>query len=156
VELQLNRKNLKLSSHTDILGSFIVPHELFAISRRNLILDTFTEFSYASINFSLIDLNESIVHIIKLGIFKFFLHFKSLFVIDEAENQRAIKLLVVSLHVYISTKYVKYFKNMIERTLSVTMRSRLYFSPIELELKRPNEQSLKFSRMRFQRDVSNI
>jgi hypothetical protein len=60
--LQLNGTNLKDSSHKDILGFFIVSQKLFDMSRRNLILDTSPEWSYGTINFSLIDLNERLVH----------------------------------------------------------------------------------------------
>jgi hypothetical protein len=62
LELHPNRTNLKPILHRDILGFFIVSQKMFNISRKNLILDTFTVFSYCIVNVSLIDQNQSLVH----------------------------------------------------------------------------------------------
>jgi hypothetical protein len=62
VELQLNPPNLKSWTQNAVLGFFIVPHNIFDISRRNFNSGTSTECSYGCFNFSLIDLNESLVY----------------------------------------------------------------------------------------------
>jgi hypothetical protein len=57
LELHPNRRNLKYILHKDILGFFIVSQKLFHTTRRNLIVYSFSVFSYGSVNFSLIDTN---------------------------------------------------------------------------------------------------
>jgi hypothetical protein len=72
LDLHHNRTDLKPILHNDILSFYIVSKKLFHISRGNLILDTFGVFAYFNVNFSLTDLNESLVH---MKIFWIFFHF---------------------------------------------------------------------------------
>jgi hypothetical protein len=65
LELHPNRMNLNSILFKDIIGFYIFSQKLFYISRQNLILETFSVFSYCNVNFSLIDLNQSLVHMKK-------------------------------------------------------------------------------------------
>jgi hypothetical protein len=75
LEFHPNRTNLKSILHQVILGFFIVSQKLFHISQRNLMLDTFSVFSFCSVNFSLIDLYQSLVHMKKFWNFFIFSSF---------------------------------------------------------------------------------
>jgi hypothetical protein len=80
LELQHNRTNLEISSHKDILGFLIGSQKYMDIFQRNLIMDAIKECSYYSVNFSFIDLNESLLH--TKEIYEFLIFFFLSFICD--------------------------------------------------------------------------